>query len=105
MASDDMVVVTSPWTVAETVERLTTEVAERDVELSAVFDHAEAARRHGLALRETRVVVFGNPLAGTPVMDAVPLAAIDLPLKVLVWAADDGTRLAYLRPAALAARH
>ena len=59
----------------------------------------------GLELRDTKVVIFGNPKAGTPVMAAAPLAALDLPLKVLVW--DDGgqTKLTYAAPAALAARY
>jgi uncharacterized protein (DUF302 family) len=50
-------------------------------------------------------VIFGNPAGGTPVMDAVPLAALDLPLKVLIW--DDGgqTKVSYFTPAALAARY
>jgi uncharacterized protein (DUF302 family) len=50
-------------------------------------------------------VLFGNPAAGTPVMDAVPLAALDLPLKVLIWADGDQTKVSYYSPAALAARY
>ncbi len=60
----------------------------------------------GLDLRETTLVVFGNPAAGTPVMEAAPLAALDLPLKVLVW--DDvrsGTKVSYTDPSVLAARY
>jgi uncharacterized protein (DUF302 family) len=59
----------------------------------------------GLELRDTKVVIFGNPKAGTPVMQTAPLAALDLPLKVLVW--DDGgqTNLTYTAPAVLAARY
>ena len=56
----------------------------------AVIDQQAAARDVGLDLRETTLVIFGNPAAGTRVMDAVPLAALDLPLKVLVWADGDG---------------
>jgi uncharacterized protein (DUF302 family) len=95
----------SPWTVEETGARLEAVIAAKGLELFAVIDHSGAARAHGLQLRETKVVVFGSPVAGTPVMDAAPLAALDLPLKVLVW--DDGgqTKLSYLAPAELAARY
>ena len=80
-------------------------IEERGVKLFAVIDHSGEARANGLALRETKVVIFGSPKAGTPVMEAAPLAALDLPLKVLVW--DDGgqTMLAYTPPGALAARY
>jgi len=95
----------SPRTVEETVARLEAVIAAKGLELFAVIDHSGAARAHGLQLRETKVVVFGSPVAGTPVMDAAPLAALDLPLKVLVW--DDGgqTKLSYLDPVELAARY
>ena len=94
-----------PWTVEETVARLEKVIAAKGLEIFAVIDHSGAARAHGLQLRETKVVVFGSPVAGTPVMDAAPLAALDLPLKVLVW--DDGgqTKLSYLDPTELAARY
>jgi uncharacterized protein (DUF302 family) len=70
-----------------------------------VIDHSGEAAARGLELRETKVVIFGSPEAGTPVMAAAPLAALDLPLKVLVWADADGTKLSYTAPAALAARY
>ncbi|MHB1584505.1 MAG: DUF302 domain-containing protein [Acidimicrobiales bacterium] len=70
----------------------------------AVIDHSGEARRSGLALRDTKVVLFGSPAAGTPVMEAAPLAAIDLPLKVLVWDDEGVTKVSYVEPAALAAR-
>jgi uncharacterized protein (DUF302 family) len=56
-------------------------------------------------LRDTKVVIFGSPQAGTPVMDAAPLAALDLPLKALVWDDDGQTNISYTAPAALAARY
>jgi uncharacterized protein (DUF302 family) len=95
----------SPWTVAETVSRLRDVIASKGLNLFAVFDHSAQAEAHGLALRDTKVVVFGSPEAGTPVMQASPLAALDLPLKVLVWDDDGQTRLAYAPPAELAARY
>jgi len=70
-----------------------------------VIDQAAEARQAGLDLRDTVLVIFGSPAAGTPVMAARPLAAIDLPLKILVW--DDGgqTWVSYYSPATLATRH
>ena len=55
-----------------------------------MIDQRAEARAVGLELRETTLVVFGNPTAGTAVMDAAPLVALDLPLKILVWADGDG---------------
>lgn len=95
----------SPHTVADTVEKLVSIVAAKGMTLFAVIDQAEEARKVGLTLRETTLVVFGSPRAGTPVMDAVPLAALDLPLKVLVWSADGSTWVSYDSPSALAERH
>jgi uncharacterized protein (DUF302 family) len=71
----------------------------------AVIDQAAEARQAGLALRDTVLVVFGNPAAGTPVMAAAPLSALDLPLKFVVW--DDGgqTRVSYVSPDTIAARY
>jgi uncharacterized protein (DUF302 family) len=91
--------------VAATVARLTELVAAKGMKLFAVIDQAAEASRAGLRLRETVLVLFGSPAAGTPVMNAAPLAALDLPLKVLVW--DDGgqTKVTYTVPAALAARY
>jgi uncharacterized protein (DUF302 family) len=95
----------SPGSVADTVARLSALIASRGLEQFAVIDHSGEAQAHGLELRETKVVIFGNPKTGTPVMAAAPLAALDLPLKVLVWADVDGTKVSYTAPAALAARY
>jgi uncharacterized protein (DUF302 family) len=95
----------SPWPVAETVERLLTLMSERGMTVFATIDQRAAARGARLDLRETVLILFGSPRAGTPVMDAAPLAALDLPLKMLVWADEGRTRVSYLTPAALAARH
>ena len=95
----------SPRSVAETVARLTGLLGARGVKVFAVIDQAAEAKAAGLVLRETVLVIFGNPAAGTPVMDASPLAALDLPLKVLVWADGAQAKVSYYSPAALAARH
>jgi uncharacterized protein (DUF302 family) len=72
----------------------------------ARIDHAAAAAEVGMELAPTEVVIFGNPRAGTPLMQAAPTMVIDLPLKALVWQDGAGkTWLAYNDPAWLAARH
>lgn len=95
----------SPRSVSETVTLLTVMLSEKGLKLFAVIDQSAEARRVGLELRRTTLVMFGSPVAGTPVMDAAPLSALDLPLKVLIW--DDGnqTNVSYVTPAALAARY
>jgi uncharacterized protein (DUF302 family) len=95
----------SPRSVADTVSRLTQLCAEKGLKVFDVIDQRAAARDVGLELRETTLVLFGSPAAGTPVMAAVPLSALDLPLKVLVWAGDGQTNVTYYAPDALAARH
>jgi uncharacterized protein (DUF302 family) len=107
MIDDEAGIVTKlgPLPVAGTVAKLTGLLSAKGVKLFAVIDQAAEARQAGLSLRETTLVVFGNPAAGTPVMAASPLAALDLPLKVLVWDEDGQTKVSYYSPAALAARH
>ncbi len=95
----------SPWGVADTVSRIEQVLASKGIKLFAVIDHSGEAHAAGLELRETKVLIFGSPAAGTPVIDAAPLAALDLPLKVLVWADADQTQLSYTPPATLAARY
>jgi uncharacterized protein (DUF302 family) len=104
-AGEGIVTKLSPWSVADTVSRLSAEVTGKGMKVFAVIDHAGEARAIGQVLRETKVVIFGSPQAGTPVMVAAPLAALDLPLKVLVWADGDQTKVSYTAPGALAARY
>ena len=91
----------SPWPVASTVERLTALIAGRGMTIFTTIDQRVAARSVGQELRETVLIVFGSPAAGTPVMDFAPLAELDLPLKLLVWNDGRQTRVSYLTPAAL----
>jgi uncharacterized protein (DUF302 family) len=95
----------SPRSVADTVARLEGLLADKGLKLFVVIDHSGEAKDRGLELRDTKVVIFGSPEAGTPVMAAAPLAALDLPLKVLVWAVGDQTKVSYVAPQALAARY
>ena len=95
----------SPRSVADTVARLTGMIAAKGMKTFALIDQAAEARAVGQQLRETTVVIFGSPAAGTPVMAASPLAALDLPLKVLIWAGGGQTNVSYYAPAQLAVRH
>jgi uncharacterized protein (DUF302 family) len=95
----------SPRSFADTVTRLTEILAEKNVKVFDVIDQRAAAREAGLELRDTTLVIFGNPAAGTPVMDAFPLSGLDLPLKVLIWDDAGQTKVSYYAPATLAARH
>ena len=95
----------SPRSVADTVARLTDLLAAKNQKLFAVIDQRAEAQQAGLDLRDTTLMIFGSPAAGTPVMDAVPLSALDLPLKVLIWADGEQAKVSYYSPAALAARH
>jgi uncharacterized protein (DUF302 family) len=70
-----------------------------------VVDQSAEARGVELRLRPTTLILFGNPATGTAVMDANPLAALDLPLKVLVWLDGDRTKVSYLSPSAFADRY
>jgi uncharacterized protein (DUF302 family) len=102
---DGVITKLSPWPVTDTVARLASVLAAKGIKLFAVIDHSGEARASGLELRDTKLVIFGSPRAGTPVMASAPLAALDLPLKVLVWADGDQTKLSYTAPAALAERY
>ncbi len=84
-ASDNgIVVIPSQHGVDETVHRLETILQERGIKIFALIDHSAEAKAAGLEMRPTKVLIFGNPRAGTPLMLAAPSVAIDLPLKALV---------------------
>jgi len=102
---DGVVTKPSPWSVEETIARLKATVAARRLTLVDVVDHSGEAEAVGLELRDTKLVIFGSPQAGTPVMQEAPLTGLDLPLKILVWADGHQTMLSYVAPAALAARY
>ena len=104
-AEPGVVTKVSPRSVADTVSRLTGLLGSKGLTVFGVIDQTAAAREVGLELRPTTLVLFGSPAAGTPVMVAAPLSALDLPLKVLIWADHGQTNVTYYAPAALAARH
>ncbi|MFG6096369.1 DUF302 domain-containing protein [Leptothoe sp. ISB3NOV94-8A] len=101
-----LVVKPSPYSVGETETRFKKILETNGLNLFATVDHAQNASGVGLELRPTRVVIFGNPKLGTPLMQCQPTIAIDLPQKVLIWEDDQGqTQLAYNDPQYLGGRH
>ena len=98
--------IVSSHSVAETIERLESSFKEHNITIFARLDFAADAARVGLNMRAERMLIFGNPKAGTPLMQAVPASGLDLPLKVLVWEDAQGkTWVAYNRPQYIVARH
>ena len=96
---------TSPHPVADTKDRLIAAIDKAGATLFAVVDHAAGARKVGLDLEPTVLVIFGNPKMGTPIMQQKRMAAHDLPVRVLIWREDGRTHLAALAPSTFTARH
>jgi uncharacterized protein (DUF302 family) len=80
----------SGHSVERTVEHLQTVLQGKGITLFALIDHSGEAARVGMTMRPTKLLIVGNPKAGTPLMLAAPTSAIDLPLKILVWEDDHG---------------
>jgi len=92
--------------VNEAVEKLLQLLKAGGVTLFALVDHSGEAEKVGLKMRPTKLLIFGNPKGGTPLMQAAPSIAIDLPLKILVWEdADAKVWISYNAPEYLAERH
>lgn len=106
MPDNGLITLRSANDFATTLARFLDVLAERHVTIFAEVDHAAAAAAAGLTLPPTTLLIFGNPTAGTPLMQAAQAAGIDLPLKVLVWQGADGTvNLTYNAPSWIANRH
>lgn len=105
LSETDVVTKLSARSVSDTVARFRDLLHDKGVKLFAVIDQAAEARDAGLELRETTLVMFGNPAAGTPVMVASPLVALDLPLKIVIWADGRQTKVSYPATSTLAARY
>jgi uncharacterized protein (DUF302 family) len=92
--------------VDETISRLQSMLQEKGVQIFALIDHSGEAKRAGIDMRPTKLLIFGNPKAGTPLMLASPSIAIDLPLKLLVWEDASGqVWISYNTPEYLQKRH
>jgi uncharacterized protein (DUF302 family) len=85
--------ITSSHSVDEAVQRLTNLLQQNGVKLFAIVDHSGEAKAAGLEMPSTKLLIFGNPKAGTPVMLSAPTTALDLPLKILIAQRPDGTTL------------
>jgi len=106
VTADGLIACVSKFGPKETMDRLAAAVTTRGISIMARIDHAAAAAAIGMELRPTEVLIYGNPRAGTPLMQAVQTVGIDLPLKALVWQDEGGTtRLAYNDSQWLAQRH
>jgi len=96
----------SQHSVEQTVERLSAMLRAKGITLFALVDHGAEAAKIGMTMPPTKLLIFGNPKAGTPLMLAAPSVAIDLPLKILVWEDAQGRAwLSYNSPAYLQERH
>ena len=96
----------SHHSVGETVKRLNGILQSKEVTLFALVDHSGEAEKVGMKMRSTKLLIFGSPMAGTPLMQAAPSVAIDLPLKILVWEDGQGrVWVSYNSPAYLQERH
>ena len=92
--------------VQETVNKIEAALRAKGVKLFALIDHSGEAEAVGLTMRPTKLLIFGNPVAGTPIMNAAPTSAIDLPLKILVWEdKNDRVWISFNDPDYLAKRH
>jgi uncharacterized protein (DUF302 family) len=101
-----LIQILSRYSVTETVDRLTAAFSSKGLQLFALIDHSGEAEKVGLNMRPTKLLIFGSPKGGTPLMVAAPTLAIDLPLKALVWEDEAGkVWLAYNSPEYLQQRH
>ena len=106
--TNDNGIITMPsnHSVDETVEKLKSILVAKGVALFALVDHSGEAEKAGFHMPPTKLLIFGSPKAGTPVMLAAPSIAIDLPLKILVWEGTNGkVWVSYNSPQYLKERH
>ena len=103
---EGLTTIPSSFDPTETMDRLETEVVAKGMKVFARIDHAAGAAEVGLTLRPTELIIFGNARGGTPLMQSVQTAGIDLPLKALVWQDAAGkTFISYNEPSWMAQRH
>ena len=105
-SGNGIVTIASEHSVNETVSRVQRVLDSKGIKIFAVVDHRGEAEKAGLQMPNTKLIIFGNPQAGTPLMIAAPTIAIDLPLKILIWEGTDAkTWISYNDPEFLANRH
>jgi uncharacterized protein (DUF302 family) len=105
-SSDGVITIPSGKSVPQTIDGLSRVIADRGFTVFNVIDHSGVAERAGVQMPDSKLVMFGKPATGAAVMLAAPLAALDIPLKVLVWEDRDGAvSVSYNSPGFLAGRH
>ncbi len=105
-AVDGLIVKSSAYSVAETLDRFEMIIKKKGITVFARINHAQGAEKVGLVMAPTEVIIFGNPKLGSPLMLSERTAAIDLPLKAIVWQDKEGkVWLAYNSPDYIAGRH
>ncbi len=106
MTTNGIINKSSKHSVDETLGKLQAILQARGIAVFALIDHSGEAEKVGMKMRPTKLLIFGNPKGGTPLMLAAPSIAIDLPLKILVWQDDQGkVWVSYNSPEYLAERH
>ncbi len=105
LADNGLTVLDSRYSVAETEERLIESIEGQGLTIMARVDHQANAKTVDLDMPATRLVIFGNPNAGTQLMKCAPTVAIDLPMKMLIWDDGEAVKVAYNRADYLAERH
>jgi uncharacterized protein (DUF302 family) len=100
-----MIETKSRYSYSETIARLSKAIEDAGNTIFATIDQSAAAGAVGLTLRPTSLIIFGNPKGGTPLMDAFPLVALELPLKLLVWEEEGSVSVASVPMAEIAARY
>ena len=104
--NDGIITIPSNHSVEETIDKLKAILQSKGITLFALIDHSGEAARAGMEMRPTKLLIFGNPKGGTPVMLAAPSSAIDLPLKILIWEDAQGkVWVTYNGPMYLQERH
>jgi len=105
-ASDNYVNKKSPYSVDKTLDRLEKVLKSKGITIFTRVDHSAGAKKAGIAMSDTKLLIFGNPKMGTPLMNENKMMALDLPMKALAWKDHNGqVWLSYLKPSALQQRH
>jgi uncharacterized protein (DUF302 family) len=106
MSSNGLITISSAFSVRDTIDRLSAKVTSLGLNVFARIDHAAGAAKVSMPLRPTELLIFGNPMGGTPLMQDQQTAGIDLPIKALAWEDANGkVWLTYNDPAWIAERH
>jgi len=105
-ASENYVDKKSPYSVDKTLDRLENILKSKGITIFTRVDHSAGAKRAGIAMNDTKLLIFGNPKMGTPLMNENIMMALDLPMKALAWEDQKGqVWLSYLKPSVLQQRH